>query len=75
MLSIYGFVLDQIEYHDISAGILTAEHLGVKLNLYYTPTKLTENSLVFNKKLMTKWWLQGFSYAETKFMDLGEPLP
>ena len=75
MLSIYGFVLDQIEYHDISAGILSAEHLGVKLNLYYTPTKLTENSLVFNKKLMKKWWLQGFSYAETKFMELAEPLP
>jgi predicted patatin/cPLA2 family phospholipase len=75
MLSIYGFVLDQIEYHDISAGILSAEHLGVKLNLYYTPTKLTENSLVFNKKLMGKWWLQGFQYAESKFMALAEPLP
>lgn len=66
MLSIYGFVLDQIENHDISEGILAAKHRGVKLNLYYTPTKLTENSLVFNKKLMTEWWLQGFNYAEKK---------
>ncbi|MCK0156708.1 patatin-like phospholipase family protein [Cellulophaga sp. F20128] len=66
MLSIYGFVLDQIEYHDISEGVIYAQHKGVKLNLYYTPTKLTENSLVFNKKLMTKWWAQGFNYAEKK---------
>ena len=69
MLSIYGFVLDQIEYHDVSEGILAAKHNNVKLNLYYTPTKLTENSLVFNKKLMHKWWLQGFSYAEEKFKE------
>jgi len=67
MLSIYGFVLDQIEYHDVSEGVLAAKHNGVKLNLYYTPTRLTENSLVFNKKLMREWWLQGFSYAEEKF--------
>jgi predicted patatin/cPLA2 family phospholipase len=80
MLSIYGFVLDQIEYHDISEGMLAAKHNGVELNLYYTPTKLTENSLVFNKKLMKKWWLQGFAYAEKKAgefseMEVGEALP
>jgi predicted patatin/cPLA2 family phospholipase len=67
MLSIYGFVIDQIEYHDVSEGVLAAKLNNVKLNLYYTPTKLTENSLVFNKKLMHEWWLQGFSYAEEKF--------
>ena len=69
MLSIYGFVLDQIEFHDISEGILAAKHNGVELNLYYTPTKLTENSLVFNKKLMKQWWLQGFEYAQNKAYD------
>ncbi len=69
MLGIYGFVLDQIGYHDISEGILAAEHNGVILNLYYTPTKLTENSLVFNKKLMTEWWLQGFKYAKDKHQE------
>ena len=67
MLSIYGFVLDQIEYHDISEGVLAAKHNGVQLNLYYTPTKLTENSLVFNKKLMSKWWQLGYQYAQEKF--------
>ncbi|MCK0189049.1 patatin-like phospholipase family protein [Arenibacter sp. F20364] len=70
MLSIYGFVLDQIEYHDISEGVLAAKHNGVQLNLYYTPTKLTENSLVFNKKLMSQWWQQGYKYAEEKFSSV-----
>ncbi|MFT5943385.1 MAG: NTE family protein, partial [Sediminicola sp.] len=32
-------------------------------------TKLTENSLVFNKKLMKQWWLQGFEYAQNKAYD------
>ncbi|MDP5229705.1 MAG: patatin-like phospholipase family protein [Cellulophaga sp.] len=72
MLSIYGFVLDQIEYRDISEGVLSAKLNNVKLNLYYTPTKLTENSLVFNKKLMRAWWLQGFNYAEAKFNDVND---
>lgn len=75
MLSIYGFVLDQIEYHDISGGKLVAKHNGVQLNLYYTPTKLTENSLVFNKKLMAEWWLQGFNYAEAKAVTPEKSLP
>ena len=69
MLSIYGFAIDQIEYHDVSEGKLAAEHRGVKLNLYYTPTRLTENSLIFNKKLMTNWWYQGFRYAEDKGIE------
>lgn len=74
MLSIYGFVLDQIEYRDISEGILSAKHNGVTLNLYYTPTQLTENSLVFNKKRMAEWWEQGFSHAEAKFKEFSNPL-
>ncbi|MGB5818047.1 MAG: patatin-like phospholipase family protein [Saonia sp.] len=75
MLSIYGFVLDQIEHHDISGGKLAAKHNGVLLNLYYTPTQLTENSLVFNKKLMAQWWLQGFNYAEAKALESSRTLP
>lgn len=73
MLSIYGFALDQIGYHDISEGVLAARHNNVKLNLYYTPTRLTENSLVFNKKLMTEWWLQGFKYAKDKHREMQNP--
>jgi predicted patatin/cPLA2 family phospholipase len=75
MISIFGFVLDQIEYHNISEGILAAKHNDVQLNLYYTPTTLTENSLIFNKARMTQWWQEGFDYAHEKFNSLSSPLP
>ena len=69
MVNLFGFLLDQVEYHDIVEGKLAAMNKKVKLNIYYTPTKLTENSLVFNKKAMTEWWQQGYEYAEKKDME------
>ncbi|WP_028291173.1 patatin-like phospholipase family protein [uncultured Olleya sp.] len=67
MINLFGHLLDQVEKGDIAIGKLAAKHRNVKLNLYYTPTKLTENSLIFNKKLMEKWWLQGYLYAQSKY--------
>ncbi len=69
MLNLYSFVLDQVEYHDVIEGKLAALNKNVKLNIFYTPTKLTENSLVFNKKLMTEWWKQGYDYAANKVKE------
>ncbi|MGB5417577.1 MAG: patatin-like phospholipase family protein, partial [Algibacter sp.] len=66
MLNLFGHLLDQVERSDILIGKLAAKNKNVKLNLYYTPAKLTENSLVFNKKLMTTWWQQGYYYAKQK---------
>jgi predicted patatin/cPLA2 family phospholipase len=69
MINLFGFLLDQVEYHDIVEGKLAALNKKVKLNTYYTPTKLTENSLVFNKKLMTQWWQQGYDHAKEKHLQ------
>ncbi|WMI64677.1 patatin-like phospholipase family protein [Aestuariibaculum sp. YM273] len=66
MINLFGHLLDQVEKADIAIGKLAAKHRDVKLNLYYTPTQLTENSLIFSKKLMTKWWEDGFEYAKQK---------
>lgn len=66
MVNLFGFMLDQISGHDILVGKLLAVHHEVTLNLYYTPSQLTENSLIFNKKLMTAWWEQGYAYAASK---------
>ena len=66
MLNLFGHLLDQVERSDVLIGKLAAKNKDVKLNLYYTPSKLTENSLVFNKKLMTSWWQQGYYYAKQK---------
>ncbi|OUR97702.1 patatin [Flavobacteriales bacterium 33_180_T64] len=67
MLNLFGHLLDQVEKNDIVIGKLAAKNKGVKLNLYYTPTSLTENSLIFSKRLMTKWWEQGYAYAMEKY--------
>lgn len=66
MISLFGHLLDQVEKNDIVIGKLAAKNNDVKLNLYYTPTSLTENSLIFSKRLMEKWWQQGYDYAEEK---------
>ncbi|MCF1192345.1 patatin-like phospholipase family protein [Mangrovimonas sp. AS39] len=66
MLSLFGHVMDQLEKHDILIGKLAAKNRGVTLNLYYTPTELTENSLIFSKRLMRKWWQQGYDHAKEK---------
>lgn len=69
MMNLFGHLLDQVERSDVLIGKLAAKNKNVKLNLYYTPTNLTENSLIFSKRLMEKWWLQGYEYAEKKHSD------
>ena len=66
MVNLYSFVLDQLESHDVVEGKLAAINKNVKLNTYFTPTRLTENSLYFNKELMAQWWEQGKEYAEER---------
>ena len=62
----FDFMLEHVERHNITIGKLTAKQHDVNLNLYYTPTVLTTNSLIFDKKLMTKWWQSGYEYAKMK---------
>ncbi len=77
MVNLFGFMLDQVGQHDTVVGKLAAINKDVPLNLYYTPSQLTENSLVFNKKRMTEWWDLGYKYAEDKSKqeDLNELRP
>lgn len=66
MVNLFSYMLDQVEGHDTVMGKLASINKNVPLNLFYTPSKLTENSLIFDKKLMRKWWKQGFDYAAYK---------
>ncbi|MCF6181788.1 patatin-like phospholipase family protein [Lutibacter sp.] len=69
LFDIFDFMLEHVERHNITIGKLSANENDVKLNLYYTPTVLTTNSLVFDKKLMTKWWAQGYKHAKLKYNE------
>lgn len=66
MINLFGHLLDQVERNDIVIGKLAAKTKDVNLNLYYTPTRLTENSLIFSRRLMVKWWKEGYEYARNK---------
>jgi NTE family protein len=66
MIDLFQILLNQVEKHDITIGKLAANNKDVKLNLYYTPTNLTNNALIFNKEKMKTWWQQGFDYAKNK---------
>jgi len=72
MSSVFEFMLDQVERHNVTIGKLQAKHSGVKLNLYYTPTVLTTNSLIFNRKLMTKWWKYGYKHAQSEHLEMNK---
>ena len=61
-----AFVLDRIENQNIRIGKLVANQQDAIVNLYYTPTVLTTNSLIFNKEKMTLWWKKGYLYAKNK---------
>lgn len=56
----------EINRDDIRISQLSAQLKDVKINIYYTPRRLTNNSLVFDHEIMTEWWKEGYSYAEAK---------
>ena len=70
LFDVFDFMLTHVERHNITIGKLAATNKNVKLNLYYTPTVLTTNSLVFDQNLMRKWWKSGFNYAKSKQEEL-----
>ncbi len=72
--TVIEFMLDQVERQNVAIGKLEAKTNNVQLNLYYTPTVLTTNSLVFNKKQMASWWKQGYAYAKKREENLSNEL-
>lgn len=66
LFTVQEFMMEHVEKHNITIGKLSAKQNGVALNLYYTPTVLTTNSLVFDAKKMAKWWKSGYEYAQKR---------
>lgn len=72
LTSLHGFMFDRVEKQNIRIGKFVASNKNVIINLYYTPTVLTTNSLVFDKHMMTTWWQTGINYAKQKNKGLNE---
>ncbi len=66
LTSMFTFMLDRIEHQNIAIGKFAANQQNAIINFYYTPTVLTTNSLIFDKKKMEIWWKSGFEYARLK---------
>ncbi len=72
LTNMHEYMLDRVEKQNIRIGKFVASNNNVIINLYYTPTVLTTNSLVFDKKMMSQWWESGFNYAKQKNLELNE---
>lgn len=72
LTNIHSYMADRIEKQNIRIGKFAAANKDVIINLYYTPTVLTTNSLIFDKEKMTQWWDRGFHYAKQKNSELNE---
>lgn len=72
LTNLFSYMMDRIEYQNIKIGKYEAKINDATINFYYTPTLLTTNSLVFNKKQMLEWWETGYEYAKTKEIDTQE---
>ncbi|KXO01349.1 patatin [Aequorivita aquimaris] len=72
LTNMHNYMADRIEKQNIRIGKFVATNKDVIINLYYTPTVLTTNSLIFDKKMMTKWWELGYQYADQKNNELNE---
>ncbi len=73
--NLFSFMLDRIEHQNIKIGKFTAANNNAIINLYYTPTILTTNSLIFDEKKMKKWWSSGFNDAKNKNEELNQIEP
>lgn len=70
LFDVQHFMMNHVARHNITIGKLSANYRDVQLNLYYTPTVLTTNSLIFDKKKMSAWWESGYKYAKSKNQDI-----
>ena len=70
--NMHSYMADRIEKQNIRIGKFCASHSDAIINIYYTPTILTTNSLIFNKEKMCDWWEQGFNFAKRKNTDINE---
>jgi predicted patatin/cPLA2 family phospholipase len=72
LTNMHSYMADRIEKQNIRIGKFVAANNDVIINLYYTPTVLTTNSLIFDKEMMAKWWERGYAYANQKNEELNE---
>jgi len=69
LFNVFDYLLDQSINSRFELSKLNSKKNKIKINIYHTPHKLTENSLIFNQKRMKKWWEQGREHAKKMKSD------
>ena len=62
----YNAMRHDIEFEYLNSKIKYFNGKGVKIRLWWLPRKLSNNSLIFNKKEMLSWWDEGYQTAFDK---------
>jgi NTE family protein len=58
-------MMNKIQKTELNMGYLTSiSKKKVRLNFHYTNRRLTNNSLIFDPEMMSKWWDEGYEYSE-----------
>jgi predicted patatin/cPLA2 family phospholipase len=77
VLRLFEIQREALENDDLAAGLLSAEIASAKINVYYMPRSLGNNSLIFDKNLMLEWYNLGYTTAfdESRIMrfDFTQP--
>lgn len=73
--NLFAFMLDRIEKQNIRIGKFAANNKDAILNIYYTPTVLTTNSLIFDEQQMKAWWESGYEFAKYRNEELNQIEP
>jgi len=55
----------KIAKDNIDLNKLNSQGREISIHIYYTPYRLTENSLIFDKEQMNSWWDEGYINAKS----------
>tara|TARA_R110000772_G_scaffold43995_3_gene101254 strand:- start:79 stop:1005 length:927 start_codon:yes stop_codon:yes gene_type:complete len=58
-------MMNKIQKTQLDMGYLASiSKKKIQLNFHYTNRRLTNNSLIFDPEMMSKWWDEGYEYSE-----------
>jgi len=55
---------EEINKDDLEIGKLNGRLKNIVINIYRLPKDLTNNSIIFSKNEMNKWWKEGYEFAK-----------
>ena len=65
-----------IEFEYFYERIKRLNRQGAKVTVYWLPRKLSENSMMFNKKEMSAWWEEGYNTTfDSNRIEVFPPIP